>query len=293
MPGVGGRRESGARAGRRPVGRPPAHTAPGGLEGRNGRALVIDAARRIVAARGLHEVTIRAVAAGAGVSKAFVYRYFRDKNDLLEELAATLGDADTAVLRAPLWHGVDVAAFVRAVVAKDAAAPGRVRDHADLVACALRADDDREWIALGARAAYRLARRHVEDALAAPARRQARNGRARKDPRRPARAAVLLAALEGLAVQRLLDPDFDADGAYEALIALFGGDGSTGGAGSTGGVGSTGGAASTAGAGSTGAGASTGGGTSTGAGGSTRTGACTPKPNMSSNAMFIPTATTS
>lgn len=49
---------------------------------------ILEAAHRLFARRGLHNTTMREVAAEAGLSTGAVYRYFRSKEVLIEALAA-------------------------------------------------------------------------------------------------------------------------------------------------------------------------------------------------------------
>ena len=56
--------------------------------GEESRALILDAARRLFAARGLAETSMADVAAEAGVSRATVFNQFQSKHLLLDAIAA-------------------------------------------------------------------------------------------------------------------------------------------------------------------------------------------------------------
>jgi AcrR family transcriptional regulator len=57
------------------------------------RQHILDAARRVFAARGFHRATIREIAAEAGVSDGTIYNVFEDKLALLLALLDPLGEA--------------------------------------------------------------------------------------------------------------------------------------------------------------------------------------------------------
>lgn len=68
-----------------------ARTAPQRAKwGSISRAQVVDAATRVIEAGGFEEMTIRSLAADIGVAPMSLYRYVRDKDDLLEEVVDRL-----------------------------------------------------------------------------------------------------------------------------------------------------------------------------------------------------------
>jgi AcrR family transcriptional regulator len=77
-------RERRSRGGRR-RGRPPRR-----LESPDVRAALVEAARRLFAGRGFHEVGTREIARAAGVNPAMIHYYFGDKEGLYKEM---LGEA--------------------------------------------------------------------------------------------------------------------------------------------------------------------------------------------------------
>src|ERR1700754_4648214 len=52
------------------------------------RGAIVEAARRVAAREGTHELSLRAVAAEAGYAPASVYEYFRNRAELVLALAA-------------------------------------------------------------------------------------------------------------------------------------------------------------------------------------------------------------
>jgi AcrR family transcriptional regulator len=175
------------------------------------RERLLAAAAQVVADRGYDAATIKAIARAAGVTPGLVHYYFASKDELLVEMlreesaryaaamqrvatqvpperlaAVALGEPKERVARQPEWYRLRYALFALALH-NDAIAPG-VRD---LLA------SGREGIAA-----------MVPRALGATA-----------DPPE-ALAAVLLACFDGLALQRLLDPEVDLEAAYGALTRM-------------------------------------------------------------------------
>ncbi len=79
------------------------------------RELILDAAERVMAGRLPAEVTFEEVADGAGVSRALVYNYFRDRTGLLVALAERTLDRLDREVRGALDPGADLAAQVEAL----------------------------------------------------------------------------------------------------------------------------------------------------------------------------------
>ena len=175
------------------------------------RERLLAAAAKVVADRGYDAATIKAIARAAGVAPGLVHYYFASKDELLVEMlreesaryaaamqrvatqvpperlaAVALGEPKERVARQPEWYRLRYALFALALH-NDAIAPG-VRD---LLA------SGREGIAA-----------MVPRALGATV-----------DPP-AALAAVLLACFDGLALQRLLDPEVDLEAAYGALTRM-------------------------------------------------------------------------
>ncbi|WP_373048787.1 TetR/AcrR family transcriptional regulator [Vulgatibacter sp.] len=89
------------------------------------RAAILDAARRVLEADGVAALTIAAVAAEADVSKPAVYYYFRSKEEVIGNLAASILEQEVLALEAAIDQAPSgvaaLAALVRAKVDRYAA----------------------------------------------------------------------------------------------------------------------------------------------------------------------------
>jgi len=173
----------------------------------------VNAAYRVLAERGSDAATIKEIAHAAGVAPGLVHYYFASKDEVLLAVLRAASDRYTAEM-ASLGTAVALAAL-------PAAALNEPRRRATVQPAWYRLRY--ELFALGQRDA--ALGRGVAELLAG-----GRSGIAaivrRALPERAADAegvaAVLLACFDGLALQRLLDPAFDLDGAYAALARLLG-----------------------------------------------------------------------
>jgi len=81
------------------------------------RKAILDAARELLAERGVRELTIEGVAARAGVAKTSIYRRWRGKDELalavlLDMVAQVVATPDLDDTRAELVHFVDAAVAI-------------------------------------------------------------------------------------------------------------------------------------------------------------------------------------
>ncbi len=169
------------------------------------------AAERAFAERGIAVATVPDIAARAGVSVGLLYRYFPSKADL----AAAIVEADRDATRdavARLVADTDdpwqaLAALVRGSI--DLAVQDRVACAliAEIAATATRDTRIREVTI----AAQRANAQQVASLIA----------RACPDLDADATATLLLTALDGLAAQVAIDPDFDPSPAAEQLLGLL------------------------------------------------------------------------
>ena len=65
---------------------------------------IVDAARRIIANKGMEELTVREVARGVGISEGDVYRHFQSKKDILFLL---MDDVELTLFNA-IWESVSL-----------------------------------------------------------------------------------------------------------------------------------------------------------------------------------------
>jgi AcrR family transcriptional regulator len=173
------------------------------------RARIVEAAREILARDGYEKASIREIAKQAGVARGLLHYYFETKEELLVAVAqAAAGDfgRKMAELRervgGPELGG---AAFDlhRDRVAGD---PSWYRLRYDLFALALHKPAFRDEVA-----------QLLRDARAGITAGLVRSNAGRDAARNDALAAILAACFDGLALQKLVDPAFDLDRAYDEL----------------------------------------------------------------------------
>lgn len=177
---------------------------------------IVAAALSVLAERGSHETSVKEVARAAGVAPGLVHYYFASKGELLlavvretcrayrEEMdAVELPPGAVARTRALLeWsklRGLERPDWYRLLVDLDALA---LRDEALAREVGVLKREVRGHVAL-----------LVEDA-------EAQLGTS-LGPSADAIASVLVYAVDGLVLQRLIDPEFDLDGGFAALEAML------------------------------------------------------------------------
>lgn len=194
-----------------------------GGEGRRGgrRARIVGAARELLAWEGYDGVTMKQVAREAGVAQGLIHYYFPGKGVILLEvlmeasgeyargaerlvaslpesgnlLEAALADTRDRVHRAPEWYRLCYELFAMGL-----------RDPGFLPGVAALLESGRSGIAAT-----------LGRALGG----ETAEGSAGQDPEKSAAAAVLLACFDGLALQKLADPDgLDVDSAYDVLAKM-------------------------------------------------------------------------
>jgi AcrR family transcriptional regulator len=174
------------------------------------RAQIVAAAKLILARDGYESASIREIANEAGVARGLLHYYFTTKEELLvavaEAAAAEFGARMGELRDSTAGPNMRDAAFAmhRDRVAKD---PSWYRLRYDLFALALRKPVFREKVAAllgGARAGIRAGIHRA-------------NARGQDAAQEEAVAAIFAACFDGLALQKLVDPDFDLARAYEEL----------------------------------------------------------------------------
>lgn len=176
------------------------------------RARLIEAAYAVLAERGYEATSIKAVAQAAGVAPGLIHYYFASKEDLL---AAVVEDAaeryaeEMRQLRESLAPAQALAAAIAARKRRVETEPDRERLRIELFALGVRHPALRPAVAR----VLATGRAGVERMLAL-------GGQGADQPLDEGAAAALLAMLDGVALQRLLDPAFDLDAAYRAVERL-------------------------------------------------------------------------
>ena len=184
---------------------------------------IVEAASRTLVRRGYHETSMKDIAAEAGVAPGLAHYYFESKEDLLaaaiEHACRPLMDAWAAVgisKDAPLPEDADLLSFARMSfeLAKQElkTSPGvyvlvfdmfGVGLHNPKLAAAVRTFIE-ERRAFVARIAQGVIAGMAEPPMASA----------------DAIAAALWASLHGIALQKVMDPQFDADAAIDALSEM-------------------------------------------------------------------------
>lgn len=190
----------------------PSGGRPRDAEGGNNRVRLIDAATRVLAEQGYEATTVKAIAAAAGVSPGLFHYYFVSKDELLVEVVKEAESRFTPVIE-PLRAQVPPSQVARAGLAATRARvdwqPEWYRLRYELFALGLRKPD----LLPAVRALLASGRSGIGGTLRA----SAPSPEATGDAEVEAVAAILLACFDGLALQRLADPDFDLDAAYVVL----------------------------------------------------------------------------
>ena len=182
--------------------------------GREAQRVIIDAAHDVFAERGYRGGSIRDVAERAGVSAANVIHHFGSKQAVLVAVlqARDLGSRD--VLDEPAERG-DIVEGLRSLVRSNAADPGVVRLFATLAAEATEADHPaHEYF----RDRYVEVRAAVTQGITAAR----AHGRLPAGPPAEKVAAALVAVMDGLQLQWLLDETFDMVAAFDAHLRVLG-----------------------------------------------------------------------
>jgi AcrR family transcriptional regulator len=172
------------------------------------RARLIEAAYAVLTERGYEATSIKAVAQAAGVAPGLIHYYFASKEELL---AAVVEDAaeryaeEMRQLRESLPPARALAAAIAARKRRVKSEPDRERLRVELFALGVRHPALRPAVA----GVLATGRAGVAQMLA-PTGQSLDEGI----------TAALLAMLDGVALQRLLDPGFDLDAAYRAVERL-------------------------------------------------------------------------
>jgi AcrR family transcriptional regulator len=76
------------------------------------RQVILAAARDLFARRGVHDVSVRQIAAAAGVNHALVHRYFGTKSDMVAEILENEAAAMSSMARPEADTGASLAALI-------------------------------------------------------------------------------------------------------------------------------------------------------------------------------------
>jgi AcrR family transcriptional regulator len=181
------------------------------------RSWIVAAARKLLAEEGYDRLTMKQVAREAGVAQGLIHYYFSGKDEILLEvlMEASRGYArETERLARSLPEGRDLTeAALAATRERVSRMPEWYRLRYELFAMGLRKPEFLPGIA----ALLDSGR----EGIAATLGRIATGEDTEPTPQREALAAVLLSCFDGLALQKLANPEgFDLEAAYDTLANM-------------------------------------------------------------------------
>ena len=183
---------------------------------RSAREKIIAAAFTVLAERGSHETSIKEIARAAGVAPGLVHYYFASKGELLLEVvraACTSYREEMAALELPEDPLERTKALLAWSKRRGLEMPEWYRLMVDLDALALRdADLAREVSEL---------KREVRDHTASLVADVEMKVGIKLGPTHGGLASVIIPAIDGLILQKLIDPKFDLEGGLDALETLL------------------------------------------------------------------------
>ena len=177
---------------------------------------ILAAAHGCFARQGFHGTTMQEIADRAGLSVGALYRYFENKEALIEALAAWGREQKRSAVEGLAGGGGEalgrlVEEILRLLSERDAEAAVRL--------------DVRLWgEALGQPALARIVAEELEalrGPIAAHVRRERRAGRIRKSADPDAIARVVVALIAGIELQKAFDPDLDVASSAAAARLLL------------------------------------------------------------------------
>lgn len=183
-----------------------------GVKRANNRSLIVSAAYKLLSEKGYGAATMKEIANAAGVAPGLIHYYFSNKDQLLEEVLSAAGEQ--YVKEVEWWcNTLSSQQLLETTFVEPkqrvANQPEWFRLRCELFALGLRNDNLHEavqvMLSTGRECITRLVRQIAGESIANP----------------EAVSAVLLASFDGLALQKLVDPDFDLEGAYDALLQMF------------------------------------------------------------------------
>jgi AcrR family transcriptional regulator len=178
----------------------------------NNRSLIVSAAYKLLAEEGYDAATMKEIAKAAGVASGLIHYYFSSKDQLLQEVLYAAGER--YVRDVERWcNTLSPTQLLETTFTEPQQRvvnePEWFRLRCELFALGLRNPNFHTavqvMLSTGRQCITRLVCQIAGEAIANP----------------EAIAAVLLAAFDGLALQKLADPDFDLESAYQVLLQMF------------------------------------------------------------------------
>ncbi|MHB8383179.1 MAG: TetR/AcrR family transcriptional regulator [Candidatus Binataceae bacterium] len=185
-----------------------------GREKHDRRQEIVQAAFEVLSAKGMERASIKEIALRARVAPGLVHYYFKDKEELLAAVVREVSTQFADTMR-KLREATPARNFPDAVLSpvrdRVRELPGQYRMRFDLYAAGLR----NRVLLRELRAMLLEARNGIGESL------RQYYGADHAPVDVASLASVLFAAFDGLALQYLVDPDFDLDAAYAALSAML------------------------------------------------------------------------
>jgi AcrR family transcriptional regulator len=174
------------------------------------KAAILAAAYSVLSQRGIEKATVKEVARVAGVAPGLVHYYFASKDVLLQEVLQMAGRHYAGLIEEmlalpPQTLAKEMLQEPQTRVAKE---PEWYRFKYELLAIGLH----NEAVAPSARMMLEKGR----ECIASMVQRITGEG-----ARGEALSPVLMACFDGLAIQKIIDPAFDIDRAYQTLETIF------------------------------------------------------------------------
>jgi AcrR family transcriptional regulator len=180
------------------------------------RTRIIAAAYKVLAEKGYDATTLREISREAEAAPGLVHYYFGGKDQLLVEVLKTMSDRYTEATR-ELSRRVAPDQFMEAALAQPferiSKEPEWYRLRYELFALGLH----NPLLTPGVRDLLAEGRNSIGKAVSLV--QQSSSITASVDPR--VLASLLLAVFDGLALQKIMDPEVDLDAAYQLLVQLI------------------------------------------------------------------------
>lgn len=174
---------------------------------------ILRTAHDAFSSRGFKGSSLREIADAVGLSQAGVLHHFSSKEALLAAVLAEK-DAESITRFTPHDGGVHVLAALRSVVADNMAQPGLIRLFTTLSAEAISEDHPaHEYFQLRYAAAHEL--------IATGLREGQRSGEVDPSVDVEQAASLVIAVMDGLQLQWLLNEEFDMLGAFDTFLTTF------------------------------------------------------------------------
>jgi len=177
---------------------------------------IMAAAEKLFTSRRFHEITLDDVVHEAGVGKGTIYRYFKDKDDLFFQVAASGFDELCALLNSEIDK---TASFDRQLLAACENVSAFFSRRRQLFRMMQAEDARMRWCRKDTRDQWDAKRRKLAEALSSVLRRGVESGRLRDDVPPEILAAFLLGMLRTR--NRELEEAPESARSYEVLLDLF------------------------------------------------------------------------